>query len=130
MYIVATLPQHEDEIVLLSSTWVTDERSDRGLPVTQMPSLRPEKLYQAAKNHTPCQLGDKKYTFKEYGRTIRFSYARQMEFQLSEGSALSSDCTVQMGFSPKRKIRTVSLEEETYKEPQKTVPCPASAQHW
>ncbi|CAL8084100.1 unnamed protein product [Calicophoron daubneyi] len=129
-YVVAILPDCENEVVLLSSTWITEERSQDDLPITQMPSVRPDKLYQAAKNHIPCKPGDKKYTFHEYGRTILFSSARQMELDLSENSTISSEGTVYMGLPPKRKIRRkVFSEEETLRLPKQTANRPAMVEY-
>ncbi|CAL8069020.1 unnamed protein product [Calicophoron daubneyi] len=124
-YIVATIPESGNDIVLLSSTWVIDECSDQDLRTTQMPSVRSHKFYEAVKKHTPCQPGDKKYTFKEIDRTISFSYARELELRYFIESTPISDGIVHMGLPPNREIRRGVLSEEDENTVQKQPNCPA-----
>ncbi|CAL8097509.1 unnamed protein product [Calicophoron daubneyi] len=112
-YIVAILPDLGDEIVLISSTWVTSECSHSGLPITQLPSVPPHKFYKAVENHTPCRSDDIRYVFEEYGHSVIFSEARAMEKWVSEESSLSSEGTLRMGLSNKRKIGRNQQSSET-----------------
>ena len=67
-YIVVTLPERGDELVLLSSTWLTGEFSDQGHSITQMPSVDPNRFYETVQQHRLCTPEDKKYCFDEICR--------------------------------------------------------------
>ncbi|CAL8106906.1 unnamed protein product [Calicophoron daubneyi] len=129
-FIFATLPDCGDEIVLLSSTWLTGEYSHQGLPITQLPSGWPKKFYRAVESHTPCQPGDEKCTFREFGRSILFSHARKMESQLSEESMLGPEGTLNTGLPQKRKRRrNVSSEKEPLKVPRSNINRPTHVEY-